>query len=384
MPLRMVLLICAFSGGLTALADDVWMRVNRPFREMEGCRQFEVAFLTKVTGDPWFPIKIEFASSDSIVREILAAENWKFAEFYRRKFFDPQKDAKLIQRIRQIEALLRHDDIILIYEWEPYTRERNLVAMGAIKRHTLDPNSRLLLEEANHFRIETPPILDIPVSDEIPHHWYPGIAEVSHAKRYFGDVLHINSLVVEHQRGGGVAGRRFLSYLYGFAYWHGLLTTGRVIPKGQSVMINGRLIEGPAVLVPTHFVGEGYERRADVYQKLNFVRHPVSGKLIFPSQFQPDRNLSMMLADWNGFRVRLPQTLGNRVLLGAESVTTFMGPLAVVPMLRTGAQMEGTFFLDPPVEKKMRSCSWAIAVSESADRELPGLIPLHADFNLSF
>ena len=348
---------------LHAAEVERFLRVNRPFRE--GLELFEAAFYSKIPASTPSARFKQIFTDEQIAAEISASEEWKFSVFDERKFLRKEGDETIVSSIRSIEALLKHDEIIVIYQWEPYVRTnfRHPIAMVAFKRLTRETHSTLLFEDLNHLVVERPEILETEVPEHIPHHWNPLINQISKVKRYFGDILQINSLVVDRTQG-----RKFLNYLYGLAYWHGLLTTGRTIAEGEVAIVGEKEIRGPAVLVPTYYMGEGYGIRGKVYERLNFQRLPIDGKTEFASPKDTGRLLSIMYSDWNHFAMELPQILIESLAMKSDEFPVFMGPLAVVPMELTGPRVAGTFELDPNIEKVLRkNCSWVFSLSRAAD-----------------
>lgn len=360
--MRLLLALCLLGSVAHA---DYFYRANRPF--FRGPQLYELAIFSRAF--PWEapPAENPWISQEELRAELLAGEDWKFAEYRMDGYLSVGEDARVGDAVRKVESVLRHDDIVALYEWIPTGGApgipfRELIALVAVKRLDHTAKSQLLIEEHQKLEIERPVPEEISAADFGPFHWR--LQNIPRADlRYFrGDLLHVNSLVLRRE-----LSFIWLPYLYTLAYWHGILSLGRVIPPGQAIEIRGKRIEGPALFSPSHFVGEGYGARSRAFQRLTFRKIPVSGRFEFPDADAPSIMVNLLMADRHRFFLMLPAQLAERLKPGpTELDTTFMGPLSIAPMSVFGRFLPPDSILPLATEAETSLsplCLWDLALA---------------------
>lgn len=336
----------------------------------------EIVFYSRV--EPWEENspELEIWDQEAIEKELTKAENTKFKIFDDRNFITETNDTGLVTSIRSFEALMKHSEIAILYAWhrpDDYRPEdfppRRLTAIVAVHRLGPSWDCELLLETKHQVQVERPKYKQLPDEAYFPWHWRLGHTTPSahqkylagsDFKRYFGDVVQINSLAVDKTQG-----QHWLPFLYGLAYWHGILTTGRIVPRGAVLKTPHGKIEGPAVFVPSHFVGEAYTRaHVRTYSRYRFTPTLVDGWLELPDRFQTDRHWTLLQGEAHEFLMELPLDLAQLVGLRELSRPILAAPLSLQHLNGNIAGPPRLFFLDGWAESFISSrCNWEIAIS---------------------
>lgn len=252
-----------------------------------------------------------FAGQDDILADIWKSEERKFQIFDRRNYLKKGRDDALIEDILEKEPLHAHDDILLLYRWErmsnnpPYTLpKRVLVGILGVSRLGPHTQSRLLTEERLKIKIDRLTPKAPKLSRVLPLHWSKRVQDLAESEVLEGDVIQLNSLLVDKS-----AGQHGLALLYFLAYTHGLMTTGRIIPEGQTVEINGKLYSGPMVLQPTHIVAEGYGTHNALFEQMGLTPIPVIGAPAGLFGVPGRLELNVVGATWDTFSTVFPAYL---------------------------------------------------------------------------
>ncbi len=247
---------------------------------------------------------LEPFSDELLAEEIQRDENWKFEYYEADDYISQRNDSILIGSIRSIEALLAHDNIAILRRIEkvPDGYYRRTVGVIGFK-HQLPDKETLLLEDRQHVQLERSPTADFDSKLFYqPHHWIEYRDHLATVNRRWGGYLQINSLVTDKQ-----FGLRYLNYLIGGSYWHGLFTNGPVVMPGETFL--GETVTTPTIYSPIYYVLEGYDSRARLWREWSMRNLLVGGLESLPDFHQPNRSFSVMGTDAASYWVAIQKYL---------------------------------------------------------------------------
>lgn len=255
----------------------------------------EMAFYS--TTQPFdFPAFAEVATlglpispDDLLETELKADEEWKFKYFDERGNFKADRDAPLIGSVRTYEALLAHDDVVVIRRIPDLKKpsKKNTVGILALKHQSLD-SMTLLLEDRQKLSLSAAGPADFKVGTPfLPPHWRTFPSYQDNLLKRWGGYLQVNSLVTDSQYR-----IRYLSYLIIGAYWHGLFTNGPIVPANTEYL--GETHPRTIQYVPRYYVLEGYDSKKHLSQLFGFKPIPLNSQIQIPDYHQPNRTFSLM------------------------------------------------------------------------------------------
>jgi hypothetical protein len=129
---------------------------------------------------------------------------------------------------------------------------------------------RLLIENRYHFQFPPLPAVRLESEFSASPYWIEDWIKHTGGRVYRGGYAQFNSLLVDKTE---TEGKSLFPLLLAMVYSHGVFSTGSIIEKGESRIVGGVRVRGPALILPEKIVLECLEDgRKAIFQKLGF-RH---------------------------------------------------------------------------------------------------------------